>query len=220
MTLAPSRPQEVAVSKFKTEDLIVAALQTPTQKAAQRQAEEARAATAKQRAGRKKLTPRQTIQALTSGRTQAREARQYAERWYQALRGWDVREVEIPYSFHYEPSEDGPEFLTLGSNTPMPTRYLQTSAGEFTEGEVGTLITTMSRSPVPEQKQLGKMLDKPRHERQVCMASLVREGGRWKRHRERAVSYAIAVLTLAVQLRDEPAEHPPPRDARRAAEID
>ncbi|SMB93340.1 hypothetical protein [Deinococcus hopiensis] len=196
------------MSKFKTEDLVAAALQTPTQKAAQRQAEEARAATAKQRAGRKKLTPRQTIQALTSGRTQAREAREYAERWYQALRGWDVREVEIPYSFHYEPSEEGLEFLTLGSNVRAPTRYLQTPIGEFTEGEVGALITTMSRSLVPEQKQLGKMLDKLRHERHNCMARLLREDGRLHQHPERAVRYAVAVLTLAVQLRDEKAEAP------------
>lgn len=189
-------------------DLIAQALQTPTQKAAQRQAEEARAATAQQRAARKKLSPRETIAALTVGRTQAREARQYAEAWYQALRAWDVREVTIPHSFHYEPSEDGPEFLTLGSNAPLPTRYLQTPIGEFTEGEIGALITTMSRSPIPEQKQLGKMLDKLRHERGTAMATLLQGGSSWHQNRERAVRYAVAVLTLAVQVRDEAAQAP------------
>ncbi|GGR00199.1 hypothetical protein [Deinococcus ruber] len=150
---------------------------------------------------------RQSIEQLTSSRTEQREARDYAEQWYSALLYWTVREVKIPYSFHYDDAT-GPEMLTTGNNARTPTRYLRTPAGEFTEGEVGTIITEMTRSGTVEAKQLGKMLEKLRYERSTCMATLLREDGRWERNREAAVRYAVAVLTLAVRLRVEAAERP------------
>lgn len=151
---------------------------------------------------------RQTVEQLTSGREHQRAARLYAERWYSALYYWDVREVKIPYSFHYDSDDSGPEVLTAASGARKPTRYLQTPAGEFTEGEVGAIITQMARAGTVETMQLGKMLDRLRHERSTCMASLLREDGRWERNREAATRYAVAVLTLAVRLRVQEAERP------------
>ncbi|ULH15997.1 hypothetical protein MF271_05020 [Deinococcus sp. KNUC1210] len=150
---------------------------------------------------------RQSTLQLTSTRTEQRDARQYAEQWYSALLYWDVREVKIPYSFHYDDGT-GPEMLTAGNNARTPTRYLRTPAGEFTDGEVGTMITEMTRSGTVEAKQLGKMLEKLRYERSRCMATLLREDGTWGRNREAAVRYAVAVLTLAVRLRVQEAERP------------
>lgn len=154
-----------------------------------------------------KLKPREVTAALTPGRREAKEARAYAESWYQAFLIWDVREIKIPYSFYYEPRSEL-DFITLGSNVLLPTRYLQTPAGEFTEGEVGSSITEMAEAGTVERKLLGKMLDKLRYERSNCPASLLREGGRWHQNRKRATRYAVGVLTLAVHLRVQGAETP------------
>jgi hypothetical protein len=151
---------------------------------------------------------RETVQQLTAPREQNRAARLYAQQWYVALRAWDVREVKIPYSFHYDTDESGPELLTAASGARKPTRYLQTPAGEYTEGEVGAIITQMTLSGTVEAVQLGKMLDRLRHERNTCMIGLLREDGRWERNREAASRYAVAVLTLAVRLRVQEAEQP------------
>ncbi|THF70483.1 hypothetical protein E7T06_07190 [Deinococcus sp. Arct2-2] len=148
---------------------------------------------------------RQQIEKLTAQRTERRDTRLYAEQWYNALYIWDVRVVKILSSFHYEPHSDL-DFLTSG-DAPAPLRYLKTPVGEFTEGEVGSIITEMSLSWVPEARQLGKMLDKLRREQSTCMGSLLR-GASWSQHRERALRYGVAVLTLAVRLGDVYAEGP------------
>ncbi|KQR00078.1 hypothetical protein [Deinococcus sp. Leaf326] len=154
-----------------------------------------------------KPTAREVIAALTAGGREAKDARAYAESWYQALLAWEIREVKIPYSFHYDP-EPELDFITLGSNARTPTRYLRTPAGEFTEGEVGVCITEMAAAGTVERKLLGKMLEKLRHERANCPGRLLHEDGRWHQHREWVTRYAVAVLTLAVQLRVLEAEAP------------
>ncbi|AFZ66082.1 hypothetical protein [Deinococcus peraridilitoris] len=132
-------------------------------------------------------------------------ARLYAEFWYRALRTWDVREVKTPSayslstSYHYER-----EFDTLGQCGPERVTYLRTPIGEYTEREVGRQISLMVRYGTPETVQLGRMLERIRGD--VAPQSLVREGGRWITPTERAVRYGVAVLTLAVRLRDGSAE--------------
>jgi len=148
---------------------------------------------------------RQQIEKLTAQRTERRDTRLYAEGWYNALYMWDVREEKVLSSFHYEPHSEV-EFLTSG-DAPAPIRYLKMPVGEFTEGEVGSIITQMEESPVPETKQLGKMLGRLRREQSTCMGSLLR-GRAWSQNRESAVRYAVAVLTLAVRLGDVHAERP------------
>lgn len=209
MTLSPA-PTEVPrpmPDRFDPTRLVIAKAQAEDRAAADLQAEREDRAAARAQRRHLKPRPREVTAALTSRREVARDARAYAESWYQALYWWTVREVKIPYSFHYEP---GPELeiSTLGSNVPAPTRYLRTPAGEFTEGEVGVLITQMAEAGTVESKQLGKMLDKLRHENSTCPASLLREDGSWHQNRERVTRYAVAVLTLAVRLRVQEAEAP------------
>ena len=192
---------------FDPIQLVIAKAQSEDRAAADLEAERRERQGARTHRRHLKPSAREVTAALTSRRQQAKDTRAYAESWYQALYWWIVREVKIPYSFHYEP---GPELeiSTLGSNVRAPTRYLRTPAGEFTEGEVGTIITEMAEAGTVESKQLGKMLDKLRHENSTCPASLLREDGSWHQNRERVTRYAVAVLTLAVRLRVQEAEAP------------
>jgi|GEM_PF-2584593 len=140
-------------------------------------------------------------------------ARAYAEAWYQALRAWRVQEVVIPSprqgSSTFGASDWG-DYNTLGEPGRSVARYLVTpyASGEgeamLTEGEVGGMISLMVRSGVPEAVLYGRMLERLR--KGTSMQSLVREGGGWAYPREQAVRYALAVLTLAVRLRDARAE--------------
>lgn len=150
---------------------------------------------------------RQQIEKLTAQRTERRDARLYAEEWYQAIRSWEVSsyEVERPAGGG---SGSGIEFVTSGEDGPLKVAYLLTPMDrDVNEGIVGSTITDMMLSGIPETVQLGKMLDKLRHERSSCMLSLLR-GGSWSQHRERALRYGVAVLTLAVRLGDVHAERP------------
>ncbi|WP_019584700.1 hypothetical protein [Deinococcus apachensis] len=217
MTLLLPPTSEVPVPKFNMADLTARLLAPGKPQEAQQQsspalnppdAPEAHEEVRERRRAYQRPAGHPSRQERAQARALAQQYRDYAEAWYQALRAWDMREVKIPYSFHYEPGESDLDFLTLGSNVRTPTRYLQTPAGEFTEGEVGVVITTMSRAPLVEQMQLGKMLDKLRHTPDTTPVSLLREDGRWHQNRERVARYAVAVLTLAVQLRDEGAEGP------------
>lgn len=153
---------------------------------------------------------REQIRRLTAQRTEHRDARLYAEAWYRALHHWDVRHpttgtVSISYAAfrpesHFEP-------LTMGESGPPQKSFLVTPIGEVIEAEAGRIITDMALSTVPETVQLGRMLDRLRRHDSGCMDSLLR-GTSWSQHRERAVRYGVAVLTLAVRLQDVHAEGP------------
>lgn len=208
--MTPSHSSEVFCfmpDQFDPTRLVIAKAQAEDRAAADLEAERDERQAARTYRRHLKPTAREITAALTAGRREAKDARAYAESWYQALLAWEIREVKIPYSFHYDPEPDL-EFLTLGSNARTPARYLRTPEGEFTEGEVGTIITEMAAAGTVERKLLGKMLEKLRHERSNCPGSLLREDGRWHQNRERATRYAVAVLTLAVQLRVQAAEAP------------
>lgn len=183
---------------------------TGVQLAGLRQAQEARAATTQARSLRRrcKPSPREVTQALTLPREQHREARHYAQAWYDALRLWDTYETVLDGTFRYEDYGRPADMTLLGSNRPAPVVYLRLPDGDYDEGSVGLAITQMMREGTPETQALGRLLDKLRHERSVCPASLLREDGTWERHRESVTRYAVAVLTLAVRLRVAAAEKP------------
>lgn len=139
-------------------------------------------------------------------------ARQYAELWFQALRRWKVREVDVPSARQGSATyATEVEFYGVALGGTQRAHYLTTpfedaEGGEMlSEREVGAAITAMTLAGVPETVQLGKMLERLRTHPHCTPASLERERG-WAYPRERTVRYAVAVLTLAVRLRDPRAE--------------
>ncbi|EYB68850.1 hypothetical protein DEIPH_ctg017orf0228 [Deinococcus phoenicis] len=79
---------------------------------------------------------------------------------------------------------------------PGPRRY--------TVSEVDSAITTMSRSASADLADLGDLLERVRG--CTSLATLLDERGGWASPRDRAIRYAVAVLTLAVRLGDALAE--------------
>lgn len=147
---------------------------------------------------------RQTVQALTSGRTAQRQAREYAEAWYQALRRWDVRMYEVAK----EASSGGGSavLLTSGSVGSREAWYLvtPTDARTITEVETARTISLWEASSIPAQEKAGDLLRRIREG--VSPVSLCDERGGWASPRQRSMAYAVAVLTLAVTLGDREAE--------------
>lgn len=142
---------------------------------------------------------RQTVQALTSGRTAQRQAREYAELWHQALKAWDV-EVPRPITpvVRYGPGGSF-DLSTLGEHLPDLPTALVTPDGEHRENEVGQIIDTLLNSGVPDAVATGQLLERYRRELPTP-ASLTDEGGGWAYPRARSIGYAVACLTLATRL--------------------
>lgn len=136
-------------------------------------------------------------------RDEQREARLYAECWYQALREWRIASYDVA-----RPASSGrgtAVLLTSGSVGPLEVNYLRTPLGrEVGEVTVARTITTWEVSHIPAQRQHGDLLG--RVVKGQALASLIDSRGGWASPKERAVSYAVAVLTLAVSLRDSKAE--------------
>ncbi|EYB67034.1 hypothetical protein DEIPH_ctg052orf0030 [Deinococcus phoenicis] len=149
-----------------------------------------------------------TRQQREEARQQAQDYRAYAEVWYRALRGWDVRQHTVPvprmsYAFArgFEP------ISTMGEGGPdLPTALL-TPIGELRETEVARAISSMVASPVPDRHAAGGLLERVRGSL-TAPVSLLREGGGWSYPAARTAGYAVAVLTLAVTLGDAEAEGP------------
>lgn len=152
---------------------------------------------------------RDTIRRLTAQRTETRDARQYAEQWYQTLRTWDVHFPDVLPKMSYAAFRDQGAYdpLTMGEGGPPQKTYLRTPAGEISETEIGQIITDMTLSTLSDTVLLGRMLDRLRRHDNACMESLLR-GTSWSQNRESAIRYAVAVLTLAVRLGDVHAERP------------
>lgn len=152
---------------------------------------------------------RDTIRRLTAQRTETRDARQYAEQWYQTFRTWDVHFPDVLPKMSYAAFRDQGAYdpLTMGEGGPPQKTYLRTPAGEISETEIGQIISDMTLSTLPDTVQLGRMLDRLRRHEHACMESLLR-GTSWSQNRESAIRYAVAVLTLAVRLDDVHAERP------------
>lgn len=140
----------------------------------------------------------------TGTREQVRAARAYAERWYQALREWRVDSYDVPMAAG---SGRGGTAVLLTSGTPgmITCTYLQTPLGrEVGEVQAGRTISLWAMSSIPAQREVGQLLERLRAGQ--GLASLVDERGGWASPRERALAYAVAVLTLAVTLGDREAE--------------
>lgn len=142
-------------------------------------------------------------------RTLAHEYRAHAEVWYQALRRWKVELPRVPVPrTSYAPFTSGWEPLsTLGEGGPDLPTALVTPVGQVGEAEVARLIGLMLASEVPDTRAVGGLLEKLRGEYRTP-ATLLREDGRWQPDTSRHAAYAVAVLTLAVQLGDRHAEAP------------
>ena len=204
------QPAEVTMpDPFDPTKLVITKAQA-ADRAAQ-ELERDRAARTAQRHQRAQPVPASLIAALTGeplSRAERQVARVYANAWYLALRRWSTREVKLIGSFHYDDRDPTPDLLLFGNARPLPTVYLATPAGEFDEANVGRLITDMTRSGLTETILLGRMLERLRRDDNGCMAELLRPDMRWHQHRERAIRYAVAVLTLAVKLGVQEAESP------------
>ncbi|MDP9764888.1 hypothetical protein [Deinococcus enclensis] len=135
-----------------------------------------------------------------SPRQAQRDARQYAEAWYQALKKWKVESYEV--ATPTGSGRGGAVFLTTGTPGFLTCYYLDTPLGrKVTAVEVGRTISTWAASPIPAQRLHGLNLERLRGD--VAMASLLHHSGRgWANPSDRAKAYAAAVLTLAVSLGD------------------
>ena len=134
-----------------------------------------------------------------------RAARTYAEAWYQALKTWALDTYDVP-----APATSGRgssvDLITSGTPGIVTVLYLVTPLGRSVNAhETAQLITDMTRSGTESQRYMERLLERIRGE--ASLNSLVHPSGRgWNQPSDRARDYAVAVLTLAVKLRDVEAE--------------
>ena len=149
----------------------------------------------------------QLRQAAQQHRTHAQQARAYANLWYLALLAWKVEHGRVlvaknNYTDFRNRMHGG--ISTLGEFLPAQATMLILPSGEYLEGEVSQMIKAMQRSSTFETSENGHLLDALRDPTQRKPETLLREDGRWMR--QTCPAWALAVLTLAVQLRDEAAD--------------
>jgi len=151
---------------------------------------------------------RQTVDQLTAPRERQREARQYAEQWYQALLCWQVEHSRVPTpAVTYSGFADRWGYVTtLGEVLPDQATMLRLPTGQYLEGEVAQIITRMGLSTAKETRESGRLLDALRRPEARKPESLLRAGASWARDASRMAAWGLAVLSLAVVLRDEQAE--------------
>ncbi|WP_407570716.1 hypothetical protein [Deinococcus altitudinis] len=143
----------------------------------------------------------------TSGQTIQRQpatAREYAEAWYQCLREPETHVEPVMIS-----TSTGGTFvadLDVGNwRSGGGQTYVRTPAGFRDERAIGKAVYDMLESKRPDDVLYGKLLG--RVITGVSVSSLLREGG-WVSPRERSLRYALACLTLAIQVGDRVAEEP------------
>ncbi|WP_407538890.1 hypothetical protein Q0M94_11990 [Deinococcus radiomollis] len=129
-------------------------------------------------------------------------AREYAEAWYQAMREPETYTTDrIPSSgsrFGHLRLDEG-HWRSGGGQT-----YVATPAGYRDERAIGKAVFTMLESSRADDVLYGKLLG--RVITGVSMATLLDPRGGWASPRESAIRYALACLTLAVQVDDQTAE--------------
>lgn len=141
-----------------------------------------------------KPSSREVVAGITSQRQQMRDARAWAEQWYQALREWDWKTYGelVPRD--------------LSAKAPS-TRQMTPVVGNWSAGDVMLktveVITPMgwvSESALARHCNADTLLETVR--RGAGLTSLVDERGGWTSPRERAMAYAVSVLKLAAFLGD------------------
>ncbi|WP_345467906.1 hypothetical protein [Deinococcus carri] len=143
---------------------------------------------------RLKLSPRETVQALTSGRQQQREARVHAEAWYQALREWGTVNERGEYLSGAGPRRSSGRMQVVGIGS-----YGGPPGGFITYSRLHTPLGWVSESNVTALCNADPLLSEVR--RGAGLATLMHASGRgWAGERARA--YARAVLRLAAVLGD------------------
>ncbi len=94
------------------------------------------------------------------------KARPNTPAWNSAFFVWAIREIKIPCSFHYNVDASVPKLLTAAIGRCKLTRYIKTPVRDFTEGEVGSSITSMIPTGMVEDKQIVRIrLAQPREQR-------------------------------------------------------
>ena len=136
-------------------------------------------------------------------RTHAQQARAYAQLWYLALLAWEVEHGRVlvarnNYTDFRNRMHGG--ISTLGEFLPDQATMLNLPSGQYRETEVGQIISTMMQSGAFETSENGHLLDALRDPSQRKPEGLLRPDGTWQR--QTSPAYALAVLSLAVQLRD------------------
>jgi hypothetical protein len=131
-------------------------------------------------------------------------AREYAEAWYQCLREPQTHVqpaiISTGTGGTFTPDLDVGQWRSGGGQV-----YVRTPAGFRDERAIGRAVYDMLGSNRPDDVLYGKLLG--RVITGVSIASLLREGG-WASPRERSLRYALACLTLAIQVGDRLAEEP------------
>lgn len=146
-----------------------------------------------------------------------REARGYAEAWYQCLR--EPKEQVQPVLIS-SPGTGGTFVadLDVGNwRSGGGQVYWATPAGFRDERAIGRAVYDMLESKRPDDVLYGKLLG--RVVTGVSISSLLRDGGYWHQNRESAIRYGLACLTLAVQVDDRAAEEPLAELRRELAQI-
>ena len=133
------------------------------------------------------------------------QARQYAELWFQALLAWKVEHGRVlvarnNYTDFRNRMHGG--ISTLGEFLPAKATMLILPSGEYLEGEVSQIIKTMQRSSTFETSENGHLLDALRDPTQRKPSTLLREDATWGPRSGEMAGWALAVLSLAVALRD------------------
>lgn len=140
---------------------------------------------------------RDQVRQLTAPREAQRAARTYAEAWYQALRHQDTRE-----SGGMLVLGSGPARSSGRQMTPVVGNWNAAPTGVTRYTEVLTPLGWLSQRAVTgamkkaEDPMLGPI------QRGMGLASLADERGGWSPHRQQALAYAVAVLTVAQLLGD------------------
>ena len=199
------QPAEVRLmpDPFDPTKLVITKAQAADRAAQQLERERADRAQQRQQRRRLKPTPREVTRGIAHQRELARDTRNYAEAWYQAIRNWKEDTYEVPAPAGS--GRGGAVLLTSGTPGMITCAHLITPLGRLvTATEAGRIITTWAASAIPVQRDQGRLLERLRQGH--GLASLLDERGGWNRNTSSARAYAAAVLNLAVILGDINAE--------------
>lgn len=133
-------------------------------------------------------------------RERRREARNYAELWYQALREWRVVESDRVKVYYGPAKTSRMRVVGVGSGSSGG----QSGSYWATITQVITPHGSVSESAIAALCNADPFLSRIRAG--LALASLIDERGGWASPKGPAVVYALAVLTLATRLGDTRAE--------------